>query len=153
MAIWLAKSEPDVYSITDLARDGVTGWEGVRNYQARNSLRAMKLGDRVLYYHSNAEPSGVAGVAEVAREAYADPTQFDPSSEFSDPGSRSDDPRWSTVDVRWVETFPTFLGLAGLKADAELAGLEVTRKGTRLSVHPVSAEHYARILVLGRRRG
>jgi predicted RNA-binding protein with PUA-like domain len=150
MAIWLAKSEPDVFSITDLARDGTTGWEGVRNYQARNYMRAMKLGDRVVFYHSNAEPSGVAGVAEVAREAYPDPTQFDRASEYYDEGSKQVDPRWSTVDLRWVETFPKFIALATLKADPGLAGLEVARKGTRLSVHPVSEEHFARLLVLGR---
>lgn len=151
MAIWLAKSEPDVFSIHDLARDGTTGWEGVRNYQARNYMRAMKLGDRVVYYHSNAEPSGVAGVAEVAREAYPDPTQFDATNEYYDEGSKPDDPRWSTVDLRWVETFPALIPLATLKADPGLAGLEVARKGTRLSVHPVSEEHFARLLELGRR--
>ena len=86
MAYWLAKSEPDVYSIADLKRDGVTGWEGVRNYTARNSLRAMKVGDPVIFYHSNAEPPGIAGVARVAREAYPDPTQFQPDSHYYDEG-------------------------------------------------------------------
>lgn len=151
MAHWLAKSEPDVYSISDLARDGVTGWEGVRNYQARNSMRAMKVGDKVVFYHSNAEPPGIAGIAEVARDAYPDPTQFDPQSHYYDEGSKPADPRWSTVDVRWVETFPTLIPLETLKNDPALTGLEVTRKGTRLSVHPVSDAHFARILELGRR--
>ena len=94
MKLWLMKSEPDVFSIDDLARDRVTTWEGVRNYQARNSMRDdMKVGDLVLYYHSNAEPSGVAGVAKVAKEAYPDPTQFDPKSEYYDEGSKKDAPR------------------------------------------------------------
>ena len=150
MAYWLAKSEPDVYSIADLKRDGVTGWEGVRNYTARNSLRAMKVGDPVIFYHSNAEPPGIAGVARVAREAYPDPTQFQPDSHYYDEGSKPEDPRWSTVDVAWVETFAAVIPLEKLKADPELVGLEVTRKGTRLSVHPVSEAHYQRILKLGR---
>ncbi len=152
MACWLAKSEPEVYAIGDLARDGETGWEGVRNYQARNFLRAMQEGDLVLFYHSNAEPPGVAGIAAVARPAFPDPTQFDRSSPYHDPTSPPDDPRWSTVSLRFVEAFPHLVSLAALKADPALAGLEVTRRGSRLSVHPVDPDHFARITALGRGR-
>ena len=153
MRYWLMKSEPDVYSIDDLARDGQTTWEGVRNYQARNFMRDdMRVGDRVLFYHSNAEPPGVAGVAAVARTASPDPTQFDRSSPYHDPTSPPDDPRWSTVTLRFVEAFPHLVSLAALKADPALAGLEVTRRGSRLSVHPVDPAHFARIAALGRGR-
>ena len=151
MAYWLVKSEPDVYSIDDLARDGRTSWEGVRNYQARNSMRDdMKLGDKVLFYHSNAEPSGVAGVAEVVREAYPDHFAWDPKSKYHDEASSPDNPRWVMVDVGFVEKFPAVIPLAALKADPALAGMEVTRKGSRLSVHPVSKAHFERVVALGR---
>lgn len=150
MATWLAKSEPESYSIDDLQRDGATGWEGVRNYQARNSMRDMKVGDRVLFYHSNGEPPGVAGIAVVRREAFPDPTQFDPASPYHDPGSKQEDPRWSSVELRFVEKFAKLVPLSVLRDDPALAGLEVTRKGSRLSVHPVSEAHYNRIVALGR---
>lgn len=150
MATWLAKSESEVYSIDDLARDGATGWEGVRNYQARNSLRDMKVGDRVLFYHSNSDPPGIAGIAVVRKEHFADPTQFDPASEYHDAGSKPEDPRWSSVELRFVEKFATFVPLAVLREDPALEGLEVSRKGTRLSVHPVSEAHYNRVVSLGR---
>jgi predicted RNA-binding protein with PUA-like domain len=150
VAYWLAKSEPDVYSIDDLARDGTTGWEGVRNFQARNYLRAMKAGDRVLFYHSNAEPLAVVGVAEVAREAYPDPFQFEKGHAYEDPTSKPEDPRWSTVDLRFVEKLARPVALDRIKADEQLAGMEVARRGSRLSVHPVTAAHFARVLSLGR---
>jgi predicted RNA-binding protein with PUA-like domain len=149
-AYWLAKSEPETYSIHDLARDGRTHWEGVRNYMARNYLRQMSEGDLVLYYHSNAEPSGVAGLARVARAAYPDLTARDPASDYHDPGDTQDEPRWSMVDVAHVETWPRVVSLDELRQDTALAGLEVTRKGSRLSVTPVSADHFARILALAR---
>jgi predicted RNA-binding protein with PUA-like domain len=151
-ARFLAKSEPEVYSIDDLARDGKTGWEGVRNFQARNTLRSAKTGDLVLFYHSNAEPSGVAGIAKVVRAAYPDPTQFVKGGEYEDPTSKPDDPRWSTIDVAFVEKFPTLVPLAALKEDEALAGLEVARKGSRLSVHPVTPEHFEHICALGRKK-
>lgn len=147
---WLMKTEPAVYSIDDLEREGVGTWEGVRNYQARNFMRAMREGELVLVYHSNARPSGVAGLARVAREAYPDPFQFDAHSDYYDPRSREDDPRWSAVDVAFVEKLPAFVSLSAMKAEADLGGMEVVRKGSRLSVHPVSAEHFARVLRLGR---
>ncbi len=149
-AYWLAKSEPETYSIHDLARDGRTHWEGVRNYMARNYLRQMSEGDLVLYYHSNAEPSGVVGLARVARAAYPDLTARDPDSEYHDPGDTQDEPRWSMVDVAHVETWPRVVSLDELRQDTALAGLEVTRKGSRLSVTPVSADHFERIVARAR---
>lgn len=149
---WLMKSEPDVYGIDDLARDGQTGWEGVRNYQARNFLRDdCKEGDLVLFYHSNADVIGVAGLASVCREAYPDPAQFDPASDYHDPGSKPENPRWVRVDLAFVEKFPATLPLAALKADPALDGLLVIQKGQRLSVQPVTPEHFEHIV--GRARG
>ncbi|AKF10524.1 EVE domain-containing protein [Sandaracinus amylolyticus] len=149
MKLWLMKSEPDVFSIQDLARDRTTTWEGVRNYQARNFMRDdMKVGDLVLYYHSNADPSGVAGVARVAKLAYPDPTQFDPKSEYYDEGSPKDDPRWLMVDVEFVEAFDEVVSLDRLKSDKALDGMLVIKKGQRLSVQPVEKKHFARVLKL-----
>lgn len=152
MRYWLMKSEPDVYGIADLRRDGRTGWEGVRNYTARNWMRDdMKVGDRVIFYHSNAEPSGPAGVAEVVREAFADPTAHDPASPYYDETAKPGEPRWVSVEIAFVEAFPAVVPLATLKADPALAGMEVTKRGSRLSVHPVDPAHFARVLELGRK--
>ena len=146
---WLMKSEPDVYGIDDLARDGSTGWEGVRNYQARNFMRdAMRVGDLVLFYHSNAEPPGVAGLARVAGGAEPDPTQFDPGSEYFDAGSKPEDPRWLHVRVGFVERFAEVVPLEVLRNDAALAGMALLQRGQRLSVQPVSPAHFARVLAL-----
>lgn len=147
---WLAKSEPDVYSIQDLERDGQTSWEGVRNYQARIHLRAMSLGDLVLFYHSNAEPSGVAGVARVIKTAYPDRSALDRSSPYYDEGATEEDPRWSMVDVAFEEKLPAVLSLAALKAAPGLEGMEVIRKGSRLSVSEVSPAHFALVLKLAK---
>lgn len=146
---WLVKTEPSTYSIDDLARDGTTGWEGVRNYQARNSMREMAPGDQVIVYHSNAEPPAAVGLATVARTAYPDPTQFDPASDYYDEKSPADAPRWDRVDLAFAAKWPRAVPLDEIKADPALAGLELTRKGSRLSVFPVSAEHFARLCVLG----
>jgi predicted RNA-binding protein with PUA-like domain len=139
---WLIKSEPDVFSIQKLAKakQQTTCWEGVRNYQARNFLRAMRKGDLALYYHSNAEPSAVAGVVEVVREAYPDATAQDPRSDYHDPKATPDNPIWSMVDVKLVEIFPR--ELRGVKS---LAGMELLRRGSRLSVHPVTAAEFRTI--------
>ena len=135
------KSEPSVYSIDDLRRDGSTPWDGVRNYQARNSMRSMRKGDKVLYYHSNCDVPGVVGVAKVVRTAYPDPTQFDPASKYFDPTSDPADPRWSLVDVGFVRAFKRTVSLDELKAHAaELGDMAVIRKGNRLSVMPVTPE-------------
>ena len=146
---WLMKSEPDVYSIEDLAREGETYWDGVRNYQARNFLRdEIKEGDLVLYYHSNAKPPGVAGLAEVTRGGYPDPTQFDPDDPHYDPKAERDEPRWYVVDVAHRATFDRFVPLAELKADDELDGMLVTKRGQRLSVQPVERRHFEHVLEL-----
>lgn len=144
------KSEPEVFSIQALQRDGRTHWEGVRNYQARNHLRAMKLGDLVLFYHSNADPPGVAGVARVCREAYPDSSQFDPKSDYYDAASKPEDPRWALVDVEFVEELPQLVALDVLKEEESLDGMLVRKRGMRLSVQPVEREHFARVLKLGK---
>lgn len=151
MSMWLVKTEPESYSIADLERDGQTTWEGVRNYQARNALRDMRMGERVLVYHSNAEPPGIAGVAKVVAEATPDPTAWDPSSPYFDEGSPPSKPRWFWVSLGFVERFPRLIPLDELKGDPELAGLEVARRGSRLSVTPVTDAHYAHILSIARR--
>ncbi|WP_373046471.1 EVE domain-containing protein [Vulgatibacter sp.] len=147
---WLVKSEPDVYSIDRLEAEGSTSWEGVRNYQARNFMQEMKKGDRVLFYHSNAEPPGVAGIAEVVREAYPDHHAADPKSKYHDPGHSEEKPRWFMVDVGFVERFPEVLPLPLLKGEPALEGMELLRKGSRLSVQPVAKEHFDHVVKLGR---
>jgi predicted RNA-binding protein with PUA-like domain len=146
--LWLMKSEPDVYSIDDLERDGTEPWEGVRNYQARNFMREMAVGDLALFYHSNAKPPGVAGICRISREAYPDPTQFDDKSEYYDPKSKKEDPRWSLVEVSFVEKFDKEVALQTLKEDPALEGMRVTQKGSRLSVQPVDKKHFKRVLRL-----
>jgi predicted RNA-binding protein with PUA-like domain len=150
MNYWLMKSEPEVFGIDHLIqRPGQTEpWDGVRNYQARNMLRdQMKLGDPVLFYHSNCPQPGIVGIAEVAREGYPDHTSWDPESHYYDPKSDPQNPRWYMVDVRFVERWPATLTLETLKAHAgaaELTDLPLLRRGNRLSVMPVSpaAWHY-----------
>lgn len=152
MRYWLMKSEPDECSIDDaLAAPGrITPWTGVRNYQARNFLRdGMKVGDQVLYYHSNADPAGVVGVAEVVREAYPDPTQFERGHPHEDPKSDPKAPRWVVVDVRAVQRLPRVVTLAELKAEPALAAMAVVQRGTRLSVTPVTPQEWAVVLALG----
>jgi len=121
----------------------------VRNYQARNFMRdQMRVGDRVLYYHSNTNPPGIIGLAEVASEAYPDPTQFDSSSKYYDAKWSPDNPRWLLVDFAFVARFDDVVSLATLKEDEALDGMLVIRKGQRLSVQPVEPQHYARVLAL-----
>lgn len=151
MSCWLMKSEPDVFSIDDLKRDEVSGWEGVRNYQARNFMRdAMKKGDLVFFYHSNAQPPGLAGLARVDGPAIADPTQFDKKSEYYDASSDKAEPRWLMVTVRFAEKFAQLVPLEVLKADPALKGLALLQKGQRLSVQPVSDAHAKRLLQLAK---
>jgi predicted RNA-binding protein with PUA-like domain len=148
---WLMKTEPDVFSIDDLARDGVTPWEGVRSYQARNLLRdQVHVGDAVLFYHSSTEPPGVAGLAEVVRESYPDRTQFDPASPYFDPKSTQDNPRWFVVDVRFVERFPAVVPLAVLHTTPGLEDMVVLKRGMRLSVQPVTEDEWRIVVALGR---
>jgi predicted RNA-binding protein with PUA-like domain len=147
---WLLKSEPESYSIDDLEREVQTHWDGIRNYQARNLLRdELQPGDGVLIYHSSAEPPGVAGVAEVVRGGYPDPSALDPSSRYFDPRASPTDPRWYMVDVRFVERFPRLVPLAVLKSTRGLETMVVTTK-SRLSVQPVTPEEFAIVLGLGR---
>jgi predicted RNA-binding protein with PUA-like domain len=154
VAHWLMKSEPDAYSIDDLRRDGRTPWDGVRNFQARNYLRSMRRGDKVLYYHSNTTPPGVVGIAKVVSTAYPDPTQFDPASKYYDATSDPSDPRWSLVDIGFVRAFARVVSLDELRSHADALGdLAVIRKGNRLSVTPVADEQFAYIVALARRRG
>ncbi len=140
------KSEPESYSIDDLKRDGSEPWDGVRNYQARNFMRDMKVGDLALFYHSNAKPPGVAGVCRISKEAYPDPTQFDPKSDYYDPKSTKENPRWSLVDVSFVEKFGEEISLHTLKDTPQLDGMRVTQKGARLSVQPVDKKHFKHVL-------
>jgi predicted RNA-binding protein with PUA-like domain len=148
---WLVKSEPDVFSIDDLARERTTSWEGVRNFQARNAMLEMRLGDLALYYHSNAEPSGVAGICEIVKLAYPDPTQFDPKSEYYDAGSKPEDPRWKMVDVGFVQKLARTISLDALKAEKALEGMVILQKGTRLSVTPVSKAHFDHVRAMDAR--
>jgi predicted RNA-binding protein with PUA-like domain len=149
---WLMKSEPDVYSIHDLEREGQAEWDGVRNYQARNFMRdEMRVGDAVLFYHSNAKPPGVAGVARVCREAYPDHTAHDPHSKYHDPKSTPDEPRWFMVDVEHVESFPEVIPLDTLRETPGLEDMMVIKKGIRLSVQPVAKREFDMVVKLGRR--
>jgi predicted RNA-binding protein with PUA-like domain len=147
---WLMKSEPEDFSIDDLARVKVEPWTGVRNYQARNFMRAMQLGDGVLFYHSNAEVPGVYGLAEVASAAYPDPTQFDRKSKYFDEKSTREQPRWDLVDVRYVRTLKRAITLDDMRGQAEKLGEDfaLIRKGNRLSVLPVTAAQWKTILSL-----
>ncbi len=146
------KSEPDVFSFDDLlaAPDRTTCWDGVRNYQARNFMRdAMRVGDLALFYHSNADPAGVAGIAQVVRAAYPDHTAFDPRDPHHDPRSRPEAPTWLMVDVRAVEALPRFVSLAALRAEPALAAMALLRPANRLSITPVTPEEWAVIRRLG----
>jgi predicted RNA-binding protein with PUA-like domain len=146
---WLIKSEPDVFSIDDLAKAGREPWTGVRNYQARNFMwKDMNPGDLALFYHSNAKPPGIAGIAIVAGHPYPDDTQFDPASEYHDPKATRDKPRWWLVDFQFVAKFTNILTLDHLKADATLAEMTVCQRGTRLSITPVMAAHFKRVCKL-----
>lgn len=149
MANWLMKSEPDAYSIDDLEHDKQEPWDGIRNYQARNMMRDdMRIGDRVFFYHSNCKTPGIVGIASVASEPYPDPTQFDPESGYHDPKSDPDDPRWILVDVKFERHLARTISLSELKEADGLDGFVLLRKGNRLSIMPVSDEHWDRILEL-----
>jgi predicted RNA-binding protein with PUA-like domain len=147
---WLMKSEPRVFSIEDLARSPkqTTCWDGVRNYQARNFMREMAVGDHVLFYHSNAEPPAVVGIAEVMRTAYPDQTQFDKTSHHFDAASVPSAPRWDMVDIRYRQTFKTSLSLDRLRQEPKLKRMVLLQKGSRLSVQPVTEAEWAVVLKL-----
>ena len=147
MQYWLMKSEPEVYGIMDLKRDRVTIWDGVRNYQARNYLRSMQPEDIAFFYHSNANPPGIAGLMKIVESNIADPTQFDPNSKYYDAKSSIDAPRWQTVRVEFVKTLP-LISLEVLRNTFMPEELTVVRPGNRLSVLPVASEIVDRILAL-----
>ncbi len=144
---WLIKSEPDVFSIHDLEKVAKEPWSGVRNYQARNYMwHEMKIDDLALFYHSNATPPGIAGVARVASQPYPDTTQFDPKSEYYDPKATGDKPRWYLVDFSHVLTFENLIPLPELKSDPQLSEMLVCQRGTRLSITPVEKKHFNRVI-------
>lgn len=151
---WLMKCEPSAYDIADLQRDERTSWEGVRNYQARNLMRdQMQIGDKVLFYASNATPSGVTGLAEVVRAAYPDVTAWTPGHDYYDAGSSEASPTWFMVDIGFVERFPGTVSLDVLKRTPGLEVMVVTQKGSRLSVQPVTKAEYDIVVRLGRAAG
>jgi len=151
---WLMKCEPEAYTIGDLERDRSTTWEGVRNYQARNLLRDdMQVGDGVLFYASNAEPSGVTGLAEIVRSGFPDPTAWRQGHEYFDPASTKTKPVWYSVEIGFVERFAATLPLATLKATRGLDKMLVTQKGSRLSVQPVTRAEYDIVVRLARHAG
>lgn len=148
---WLMKSEPSCFSIDDLRNESnqTTHWDGVRNYQARNFMRdSMCVGDQIFFYHSNCKPPGIIGVVEVVSKAYPDFTAFDPNSEHPDASSTPDKPRWFMVDVRFKAKFPHLIALDTLKQYPELDGMQLLRKGNRLSVLPVKADEWDFIIQL-----
>jgi predicted RNA-binding protein with PUA-like domain len=149
---WLVKSEPDVFSFDDLLASPrqTTSWDGVRNYQARNTLRdEMKKGDLVFFYHSSTEPTAIVGVAEVTREGYPDPTALDPKHPHFDPKSKADAPTWMMVDLRAVEKFARPISLTELRGVKGLEKMTLLQKGSRLSVQPVSASEWEIIHAMG----
>ena len=153
MKYWLVKAEPNCFSIDDLAKEKkqTTHWDGVRNYQARNFMRdEMKLGDKVIFYHSNAEPPGAAGICEVAREAYPDFTAFDPEDQHYDPKSKKDSPSWMMVDIKFVKKFSKFVPLDEIKANKKLQKMRLVHPGNRLSVMPVEKDEFEEIVKMGR---
>lgn len=147
-AYWLMKSEPDVFGIDDLKTKPkkTEHWDGVRNYQARNFMKAMKRGDLIFFYHSNCKPPGIVGIAEVVREAYPDFTAWHPESPYYDPKSTEDHPRWFMVDVKFKEKFKRLISLDELKTLKGLSEMPLLRKGNRLSVMPVDAQSWDTIL-------
>lgn len=148
---WLMKCEPSAYTIDDLARDKTSSWEGVRNYQARNFMRdQMQVEDGVLFYASNADPSGVVGLASIARPGYPDAFAWKKGHKYFDPDSRADAPTWYMVDIRFVERFPAIVPLGVLKETKGLEDMVVIKKGSRLSIQPVTKAEYDIVVRLGR---
>ena len=153
-AYWLFKSEPDVFSIEDLKKSAgrTTSWEGIRNYQARNFLRdTVRKGDGVLFYHSNADPMGIAGTATVVREGYPDHFALQPDHRYHDPDSTADSPTWYMVDIRLQTVFPSVITREQLAADPVCAGMMVMKRGSRLSIQPVTPEEWHAVLQLAQK--
>jgi predicted RNA-binding protein with PUA-like domain len=154
MRYWLMKSEPNCFSIDHLAKEPkkTTSWEGVRNYQARNFMREMQVGDQVFFYHSGAEPPCIAGVAEVVKKAYPDQTALDPNDQHYDPKATPTNPIWETVDIKLVRKFDVPLALNDLREVVALDKMELLRRGSRLSVQPVTAAEWKAIEKLAEKR-
>lgn len=151
MNYWLMKSEPETYSIDDLKKQVIGPWEGVRNYQARNHMRDdMRVGDKVLFYHSSCDPAGVAGLATICKTSYPDPTALDPKSPYFDPKASKDNPRWFMVDVKFASKFKDVVTLHAMKANPKLSGMLVTKPGQRLSIQPVEKKHYDEVLAMAK---
>lgn len=149
MNYWIFKTEPGSYSIDDLAEEKVTEWWGIRNYQVRNLLRdEMKIGDKILFYHSSAKSIGIAGLAEVTSEAYPDTQQFKSTSPYFDTRSKKENPTWITRDIRFVKKFKKLIPLQQLKQEKELADMRLLQRGNRLSITPVTKIEYEHILNL-----
>jgi predicted RNA-binding protein with PUA-like domain len=143
MKYWLIKSEGDCYSIDDLKRDKKTSWDGIRNYQSRNyMMKDMEVGDLLFFYHSISDPTGIYGIAKVMRKAHPDETQFDKKDEHFDPKAKREKPTWYCIDVAFVEKWKNPVSLEMLKKDPKLEGMAVREKGSRLSIQPVSEEHF-----------
>jgi predicted RNA-binding protein with PUA-like domain len=149
---WLIKSEPSVFSISDLekAKNQTTHWDGVRNFQARNFIKEMKKGDQVLFYHSSSDPMSVAGVCEVVKEAYPDPTQFDPDDKHFYPSANPENPTWYMMDVKFVKEFKNPVALSDIKANPKLKNMRLVQRGNRLSVMPVTKEEFDEIVKMGK---
>lgn len=149
MAHWLMKSEPDAYSIDDLASDGTEPWDGIRNYQARNMMRDdMKMGDKAFFYHSSCKVPAIVGIMKIASSPYPDPTQFDRRSKYYDSKSTEDDPRWILVDVAFDRKLRRPITLEEIKKHPGLADFLLTRRGNRLSIFPVDKKHWDLILAM-----
>lgn len=147
MAYWLMKSEPDVYSIDTLKNEKKTLWDGIRNYQARNfMMKDMKVGDQVLFYHSNAKPPGIAGLARISKKAVPDPTAFDKKSKYFDEKSSKENPRWFCVEVAYEKKLKKLISLDDIRGNKELADMMVIKKGSRLSIQPVTEKEYNEII-------
>ncbi len=143
---WLMKSEPTVYSIDDLKKNSTTHWEGVRNYQARNFMKSMNIGDLVFFYHSNSKPSGISGIAQVSKMFYPDHTSWDKKSRYFDPKSTKEDPRWFMVDIKFIKKLNSIISLDELKNNPNLKEMKVVQKGSRLSVQPVSKDEFLEVI-------
>jgi predicted RNA-binding protein with PUA-like domain len=146
MAHWLMKSEPEVYGLDHLEAEGTTLWDGIRNYQARNFMRTMRVGDRAFFSHSNTQPPGIVGLMEVIETGLIDPSQFDPASKYHDPASKPEAPRWDCVRLRFLKRFPRLLSLEELRNAFTPEQLGVVKRGNRLSILPVSEESAGRLL-------
>lgn len=148
---WLIKSEPDVYSIDDLEKDKKTYWDGVRNYQARNFLRdEIKIGDKVIFYHSNSEPPSAVGICEVVKEGYPDFTAFDPENPHYDPKSKKEAPTWFMVDIKLVKKFSHPVSIDEMRKNKKLQNMKLLQKGNRLSVIPLTKEEFDEIVKMSK---